>query len=204
MILLDAAWQARAQTTAEAPAENANPASTFEQLAGWLGESYRHEPALMAVVAAILVLSPLVAMLALVYGFASRTVERRRTSSVAPLRKAMEAAAFTQVDTPATSRVRHAVLELLDDTATRMPIDGSMIRIGRHEENDIRLANKTVHRYHAVVHVTADQRFVITDLSGKDGNGVLLNSERVEQAPLAAGDIIELGDVKMRFTLPEA
>jgi len=78
-------------------------------------------------------------------------------------------------------------------------LNGSMIRIGRHEDNDIQLASQTVHRYHAVLHVTPRQTYVVTDLSGPEGNGVLVNAVRVEQAELKTGDVLELGEAKLRF-----
>ena len=95
------------------------------------------------------------------------------------------------------------LLEVLGDDARTHRLRGSMIRIGRHGDNDIQLASQTVHRYHAVVHVTPNQGHVITDLSGPEGNGVLVNGARVEHAALTPGDEIELGDVRMRFGMSE-
>ncbi len=63
----------------------------------------------------------------------------------------------------------------------------------------MRFAVKTVHRYHAVIRRTTDGVVMITDLSGKDGNGVLVNGARVAEARLTKGDIINIGEVKMRF-----
>ena len=97
-----------------------------------------------------------------------------------------------------------ATLEVIGDGGETHPLSGSMIRIGRHEDNDIQLASQTVHRYHAVLHVTPRQQFVLTDLSGPEGNGLLVNDKRVEQAELAAGDVIELGETKLRFNLSAA
>ena len=74
-----------------------------------------------------------------------------------------------------------------------------MISIGRHQDNVIRLPDSTVHRYHAVIHRTEDARFVITDLSGEDGNGVRVNGARLAQAALADGDLIELGKARSTF-----
>ena len=96
------------------------------------------------------------------------------------------------------------LLDVLGDAGQSHPLGGSMIRIGRHGENDIQLASQTVHRYHAVVHVTPQHGHVITDLSGPEGNGVIVNGACVEQAALAPGDLIELGDVRLRFRMGEA
>ena len=64
-----------------------------------------------------------------------------------------------------------------------------MLRIGREADNDICLSDKTVHRYHAVIHRTTDGAVVVTDLSGADGNGVLINGTRVGEGRLTEGDI---------------
>jgi pSer/pThr/pTyr-binding forkhead associated (FHA) protein len=74
-----------------------------------------------------------------------------------------------------------------------------VIRIGRHEDNDIRLTDSSVHRHHAVIERTPEEAFVIIDISGKDGNGVRINGARTAQAQLADGDVIELGRAKMKF-----
>ena len=73
------------------------------------------------------------------------------------------------------------------------------LRIGRHQENDIRLEDKTVHRYHALLHRSPDGDFLIRDLSGETGNGVYVNGARIEQAALRPGDLVELGAVRLRF-----
>lgn len=83
--------------------------------------------------------------------------------------------------------------------ANPVPLGRSMVRIGRHEENDVQFRHKSVHRYHAVVHRTPDGDFIITDLSGLAGNGVYVNGARVEQSSLRTGDLVELGAIRMRF-----
>ncbi len=78
-------------------------------------------------------------------------------------------------------------------------IGRTLLRIGREEDNDIRFQAKTVHRYHAVIRRTTDGEVMITDLSGADGNGVLVNGARVAEARLTKGDVIKLGEIIMRF-----
>lgn len=65
--------------------------------------------------------------------------------------------------------------------------------------NDVQLADASVHRHHAVVHHADDERFIIKDLSGREGNGVKVNGQRVAEAALASGDVIEVGTVVLRF-----
>jgi pSer/pThr/pTyr-binding forkhead associated (FHA) protein len=74
-----------------------------------------------------------------------------------------------------------------------------MLRLGREADNDVCLSEKTVHRYHAVIRRTTDGDVVITDLSGPDGNGILINGTRVGEGRLKAGDTISIGEVKLKF-----
>jgi hypothetical protein len=189
------------------PAPPEHVASSLDRLIAWLEQGYAQEPALMIALAAVLVLSPVISIAALATVSAARARERRIARRDAPLRQAMQAA--EQGDPSSGGKAarpmhRRSASLVIDTDATSLPLRGTMVRIGRHEENDIRLASKTVHRYHAVVHVTDDLQYVLTDLSGRDGNGVIVNGERVEQATLKADDVIELGEVKLRFSLAEA
>ncbi len=80
-----------------------------------------------------------------------------------------------------------------------LPKVQGLVRIGRHEDNDIRLPHSSVHRHHAIIHRTPDAAFIIMDLSGPTGNGVVVNGERCNEVRLAPGDRIELGTVSLRF-----
>ena len=68
--------------------------------------------------------------------------------------------------------------------------------LGRTDDNDIILEHRSVSRNHAKL-VREGERVRILDL--KSANGVLVNGEEVEQHVLRAGDVIELGRVRMRF-----
>jgi len=72
-------------------------------------------------------------------------------------------------------------------------------RIGRHDDNDIRIDEPSIHRYHAALRYTPDGEFVITDLRWPDGNGVLVNDERHERVSLRDGELVTLGDVVLEF-----
>lgn len=91
----------------------------------------------------------------------------------------------------------YAWLQFLDSDSKRVPIGSTNVRIGRHKDNDIILQNKTVHRQHAVLHMTSDKRFSIRDLGGE--NGTMVNGQRCNQKDLGDGDMIELGEVRLRF-----
>lgn len=74
--------------------------------------------------------------------------------------------------------------------------DGSSIRIGRAASNDVTLPHNSISRSHACLEGQRDA-WVITDM--RSANGVLVNGERVERAELHSGDVIGLGDIRLRF-----
>jgi adenylate cyclase len=74
--------------------------------------------------------------------------------------------------------------------------DGSCVRIGRAASNDITLPHNSISRSHAEIESNHDS-WVITDL--RSANGVLVNGSSVETAQLKSGDVISLGDIKLRF-----
>ncbi len=76
-----------------------------------------------------------------------------------------------------------------------------VVRIGREDDNDLQLRLPTVHRYHAVIQHDAERGFEVTDLSGADGNGVIVNGRRVQNIRLRDGDQLMLGEVKLKFNL---
>lgn len=89
-------------------------------------------------------------------------------------------------------------LEMLDADASRHPLRTTNVRVGRHRDNDICLQNDSISRRHAVLHYNAEtRRFVITDLGG--GNGVIVNKTRYKSRELNDGDLVELGEVRLRF-----
>lgn len=71
------------------------------------------------------------------------------------------------------------------------------VTIGRHSENDFQLDDETVHRHHAVFHMSPEKRPVITDLDTV--NGIVVNGKRVAKIELSPGDIIELGEARFKF-----
>ena len=99
------------------------------------------------------------------------------------------------VDTGHRVRLRSAQLS----AGERVYISGEMVRIGRHPDNDLWLAEESVHRYHAVIQHGEDGAYSITDVSGPSGNGLKLNAAKVNHARLANGDVIELGRARLTF-----
>lgn len=92
-----------------------------------------------------------------------------------------------------------AWLEMCDAQQTRHPIRMASLKIGRGQHNDFVLRNDSVSGNHCVLNSNRDGEWSITDLNS--GNGVVVNGQPVAQATLRHGDVIELGDLKMRFLL---
>lgn len=165
--------------------------------------AYARAPALMLVLSALLML-PLLAVGSLMARKTAHASARRQALRRMPPSAAPDATAAMPADTdaiPATAVLRLPRARLARDGKAigPLPSPGALIRIGRHRDNDIRIPDKTVHRFHALVHRTEDAGFVITDLSGHDGNGVRINGKRLAEARLADGDLIELGKVQLTF-----
>ncbi|WP_257460607.1 FHA domain-containing protein [Archangium lipolyticum] len=74
------------------------------------------------------------------------------------------------------------------------------MRIGRTEDNDIALDHRSLSRTHAKIVREDSGEWRIIDL--QSANGMSVNGESYAQAPLAHGDLVELGHVKLRFIGP--
>jgi hypothetical protein len=71
------------------------------------------------------------------------------------------------------------------------------IRIGRNIENDISLKNETISSHHAEIQRRRTGDVFIVDLAS--ANGVFVNENKITQMQLINGDVIELGEVRLRF-----
>ncbi|WNG60193.1 FHA domain-containing protein [Archangium gephyra] len=74
------------------------------------------------------------------------------------------------------------------------------MRIGRTDENDITIDHRSLSRTHAKLVREDTGEWRIIDM--QSANGMAVNGESYAQAPLAHGDLIELGHVKLRFIGP--
>lgn len=184
-------------------------AQTWTGFADWLSASYARAPALVLGLAALMAVPPL-ALLGL-------WVSRREAQSVAvseaqtQVRRVPRSAKAEPRDGVRTGHIPlrplEAWVEVVDSDAAasgsreqRYSLARTLLRIGRETDNDICLQDITVHRYHAAIHRTEDAEFVITDLSSKAGNGVVVNGRAVAEARLASGDVIELGNARLKFS----
>jgi len=170
----------------------------WQLLLQWVVDSYERAPALMLGLSVLLAVPPL--------ALAGLLVRRTRPSSpdvtvrIPRSRKRTTGEPqMTTVRANVSSWPTQAWVEVEGIPGERYIIERTLLRIGREEDNDIRFPAPTVHRYHAVIRRTTEGNVVITDLSGEEGNGVLVNGHRVNEAMLQKGDHISVGEVKLRF-----
>src|SRR5690606_21537070 len=77
------------------------------------------------------------------------------------------------------------------------PLNSERIVIGRGEECDFSINHASVSRVHAEVRKLGDGRYEIVDKGS--ANGVRVNGVDMQRALLDARDVIELGDVVLKF-----
>lgn len=87
--------------------------------------------------------------------------------------------------------------EVVGNEDKKYDITTDSMSIGRHSDNDIQLSNDSVHRHHAHFHISPQGVPTIHDLNTQ--NGVFINGEKKEKAELISGDVIEFGEVRLRF-----
>lgn len=92
-----------------------------------------------------------------------------------------------------------AYVEIQDELHARHPVSGEAFRIGRHADNELMLADASISRHHAEIRHELNSRYVIRDLESL--NGVYVNGRKARTAILSNGDLIELGDVTLKFTV---
>jgi len=93
----------------------------------------------------------------------------------------------------------YAYLVVQDETKKRYSIIRTAWRIGRSKDNELTLRDSSVSRRHAEIHRDKGDIFTLVDLESL--NGVYVNDEKIHKRKLHEGDIVEIGDVAMRFTL---
>jgi DNA-binding NtrC family response regulator len=84
-----------------------------------------------------------------------------------------------------------------DDRGNKLTLSKNVITIGKKEEHDLTLTDKTISRDHAEIEYKADS-FLLRDLDST--NGTYVNGTRVKEAYLLPGDRIKIGRTVMEFT----
>lgn len=96
---------------------------------------------------------------------------------------------------------RGATLVLTRDRQVigRFPIDRDRMLIGRSELSDICLDGRFVSRQHALL-IRSGEALWLIDL--RSTNGTIVNSELIQQRRLEHGDIVSLGNFRLRYEDP--
>ena len=87
-------------------------------------------------------------------------------------------------------------IRLGDKLVCHRAIDQRQILIGRRQQNDISLKGGFISRHHAVL-INQPAGVFIVDL--KSTNGLCVNEEPVRRRALENGDIISIGDYRLKF-----
>ena len=80
---------------------------------------------------------------------------------------------------------------------SRYALETACTTAGRHPDSNIFLDDITVSRRHAEFRRDDDDRYTVCDTGSL--NGTYLNRERIESAPLANGDEVQIGKFKLVF-----
>lgn len=95
----------------------------------------------------------------------------------------------------------HVILSLNGDVVRQVAFDRPRMLIGRSEYCDIHIPSRFVSRQHALLVRNADGDWLI-DLKSTNGTGV--NSQLVEHRQLGDGDIISIGNHRLKYCNPAA
>jgi DNA-binding NtrC family response regulator len=91
----------------------------------------------------------------------------------------------------------HLVLLDTERAGTVYPLATEDLRVGKATDNDVVIDHPTVSRNHLVVRRQGD-RFLVQDLGST--NGTFLDGAQVREAYLRPGALLEVGDVRLRFS----
>lgn len=105
----------------------------------------------------------------------------------------------TEPDEPVVLRPK---LEIMVSGAQvdRFTLDDPRVMIGRHERNDVSLDNRFVSRHHALL-VSREDAIYVVDLQST--NGTYVNASPVTRHALRDGDVIQIGNYRLRYCEPD-
>ncbi len=92
-------------------------------------------------------------------------------------------------------------LEIIEGASKRlMPLGQQPVTVGRHADNRLVLDDVKSSRFHCVIEPTP-QGWVVRDLNSS--NGTYLNTKTIRKSVLQSGDVILIGNTRIRVILPE-
>ncbi|HRA75463.1 MAG TPA: DUF3662 and FHA domain-containing protein [Propionicimonas sp.] len=129
-------------------------------------------------------------------------IEYELDASLPTGRFTVTSAAVAGVDadvvTPSQFRRANLVVEV---NGVRHPLSPPGVTLGRGTEADLRINDPGVSRVHARIVVNGagpDQQLWIEDLGST--NGIVVDGQRVRQAPVSAGSRVEIGSTRVTIT----
>ena len=96
-----------------------------------------------------------------------------------------------------TERPNRLVMLAGPTPGAEYPLTGERVTIGRAEDATISVNHNSVSRLHCEIHALGEGRFEVVDKGSS--NGVRVNGSDLRRGIIEAGDVIELGDVRLRF-----
>lgn len=192
-----AAALGRVMPGGEASAASEVALTAWGTVLAWLHASYAHAPALVMGSVAMLAVPPLA-----VLGLVLRRRGRERADTTLTLRPRRPSTSVSPGDRDSDGMTWpvDAWIEIEGKDGARFPLGREMLRIGREDDNDVTLPLRTVHRYHAVIHRNEHAEIMLVDTSSAGGNGVAVNGTRVTRERLKNGDVIEIGEARLKFS----
>jgi hypothetical protein len=109
-----------------------------------------------------------------------------------------------QKEDSASNKITYAEIKPLaylitqDEKAKSYPVTSATWRIGRSMDNELTIPDNSISRRHAEIQRESNGQFVVYDRGST--NGVYVNNHKVTRHLLHEGDIIEIGDIFLRFT----
>ena len=91
-----------------------------------------------------------------------------------------------------------AYLVTQDEKGKSYPVTSTTWRIGRSLDNEMTISDNSISRRHAEIQRESNGQFVVYDRDST--NGLYVNNKKVTRHLLNEGDIIEIGDIFLRFT----
>ena len=101
---------------------------------------------------------------------------------------------------PLDGHLAELIVSLDADIVCRYPLDREQLLIGRNEHNDVPIVSRYVSRHHALLINRPEGGSYIVDL--KSTNGTFVNSVRVTHEALRDGDVISIGNFRLKFVNP--
>ncbi len=104
--------------------------------------------------------------------------------------------ATLRMERPVEARHPVPLCHLICNDQTVYEITQPIINIGRSKENELVMEDPTVSREHAQLRVTAQ---LATLFDKHSQSGTFVNGKRIQQATLASGDVIKMGQTEFVF-----